>query len=109
MKVGIAINPNTKIEKIYTFLPYIHTVLIMTVEPGEGGQRLIENKINKIKELKEYIDENSLEVDIQADGGINTENINKVVKAGCNIIVSGNCIINSKNYKETIAKLKKKW
>lgn len=68
-KVGIAIKPETKIEEIYKYLPYIHMVLVMTVEPGEGGQKLIESTISKIKELHTYIEENNLEVDIEADGG----------------------------------------
>ena len=109
IKVGIAIKPETKIEELYEYLPFIHMALIMTVEPGEGGQKLIESTIEKIKELKKYIDDNDLEVDIEADGGINLDNIEKVKDAGCDIVVSGTAIINSGNYKETIAKMKKKW
>ena len=63
-KVGITIKPNTKIEKIYKFLPYIHMVLVMTVEPGEGGQKLIPQTLEKIKTLKKYITENNIEIDI---------------------------------------------
>ena len=106
-KAGISIKPNTEVEKIYEILPYVHTVLVMTVEPGKGGQELIPGTINKIRKLKEYIEENNLEVDIEADGGINLENIKQLKEAGCNIVVAGTCIINSENYKETIEKLKK--
>ena len=109
IKVGIAIKPETKIEELYEYLPFIHMALIMTVEPGKGGQKLIESTIEKIKDLKKYIDDNDLEVDIEADGGINLDNIEKVKDAGCDIVVSGTAIINNKNYKETIAKMKKKW
>lgn len=105
-KVGISIKPNTPVEKLYEILPYIHTVLIMTVEPGKGGQKLIPETIEKIKTLREYIEENHLEVDIEADGGINTENVKELTKAGCNIIVAGTAITSSNNYAETIRKLK---
>ncbi len=105
-KVGISIKPNTKIEEIYDILPFIHTVLVMTVEPGKGGQDLIHGTIEKIKILKEYIQKNNLEVDIEADGGINLDNIEEIKKAGVDIIVAGTCIIESSNFKETINKLK---
>lgn len=106
IKVGIAINPKTKIEDIYDLLPYVHTVLVMTVEPGKGGQKLIPETLLKIKELAKYIEENNLSVDIEADGGINIENIKSVKDAGANIIVVGTYIINSENYAECIKKLK---
>ena len=105
-KVGVSIKPETDIEKIYEILPYIHTVLVMTVEPGKGGQKLIESTISKISSLKKYIENNNLEVDIEADGGINLDNINKIKEAGCDIVVAGSCILKSGNMKETIEKLK---
>ena len=107
IKVSIAIKPNTKIEEIYPYLPYINMVLIMTVEPGEGGQVLIESTINKINKIKQYINENNLETVIEADGGINPENINSLKNAGIDIAVVGTEIINSNNFKETMKKLKK--
>lgn len=105
-KVGISIKPTTKIEEIFDFLPYVHYVLVMTVEPGEGGQTLIPETIKKIKCLKKYIDNNNLEVDIEADGGINLDNIEDIKLAGCDIAVVGSAIINSKDYKKTIDGLK---
>ena len=105
-KVGVSIKPETDIEKIYDILPYIHTVLVMTVEPGKGGQKLIDSTIGKISNLKKYIEDNNLEVDIEADGGINLDNINKIKEAGCDIVVAGSCILKSGNMKETIEKLK---
>ena len=105
-KVGISIKPDTEVEKIYNILPYVHTVLIMTVEPGKGGQKLIPETMQKIHKLREYIDENKLEVDLEADGGINESNVKELKNAGCNIIVAGTSIINSKNYKDTVDKLK---
>ena len=105
-KVGISIKPNTSVEEIYEFLPFVHTVLIMTVEPGKGGQELIPETIEKIEKFKKYIDSNNLEIDIEADGGINLDNIDKISKAGCDMAVVGSAIINSKDYKDTIKKLK---
>ena len=105
-KIGISIKPETKIEEIYEFLPYIHLVLIMTVEPGKGGQKLIPETIEKIKALKNYLDLKNLEIDIEADGGINIENVQQLKDAGANIVVVGTSIINSENYKDTIQKLK---
>lgn len=106
-KVGISIKPSTDISKIYKILPYIHLVLIMTVEPGEGGQKLIESTIQKIQELNNYIIKNNLDTDIQVDGGITVDNVELVKQAGANIIVSGSEIIKSNNYKQVIQNLKK--
>lgn len=105
-KVGVSIKPNTEAEKIYDILPYIHTVLVMTVEPGQGGQKLIKETIEKIKKLKKYIQENNLDTEIEADGGINLENVDELKNAGCDIIVAGTSIINSKDFKDTIRKMK---
>ena len=66
-KVGISVKPNTNIEEIYEFLPYVHLCLIMTVEPGKGGQTLITDMLEKIKKLRKYIDKNNLEIDIEVD------------------------------------------
>lgn len=106
IKVGISIKPNTNIEEIYEFLPYIHMVLIMTVEPGKGGQKLIVDTLEKIRQLKEYITKNNIDIDIEADGGIKLENIREVEDAGANIAVVGSGIIETENYVETIKQLK---
>lgn len=105
-KVGIAIKPNTSLEEIYSYLPYIHMCLVMTVEPGKGGQKLIPSTIEKIKQLNMYVTENNIELDIEADGGINVDNIEEVAGAGINIAVVGSGILNSDNYSEYIKKLK---
>lgn len=106
-KVGISIKPNTPIEEVYKFLPYIHTCLVMTVEPGKGGQTLLSEMIDKIKTLKKYVDENNLEIDIEADGGINLKTCEAVKDAGANILVAGTAIIMAKDYKQIIDELKK--
>ncbi len=107
IKVGIAISPNTKIEEILEYLPYIHIALVMTVEPGKGGQKLIESTIKKVENLNKYISDSKLEVDIEVDGGINDKNADTLKKAGANIIVAGTSILKSKDYKKMVDKLKK--
>jgi len=106
IKVGISIKPNTKVEEILEFLPLVHLVLIMTVEPGYGGQKLIPETIDKVKALKDYISQNNIDIDIEVDGGINLENKEELKEAGANIIVAGSLIINSKDYKKIINKIK---
>ena len=106
-KVGISVKPDTPIEQIYKYLPYIHTCLVMTVEPGKGGQTLLSEMINKIDTLKKYIDENNIEIDIEADGGINLKTCEAVKKAGANVLVAGTAILMAKDYKEIIDELKK--
>lgn len=106
-RVGIAVKPNTKIEEIYKFLPYIHVCLIMTVEPGKGGQSLIVDMVDKIKTLRNYIQENKLETQIEVDGGINLATHEKVKKAGAEMLVAGTAILMAKNYKDIIDELRK--
>ena len=106
-KVGISIKPNTRVEEIYKYLPYIHLVLVMTVEPGRGGQTLLRDMIDKISTLKKYIEDNSLEIDIEADGGINLTTCDQVKNAGANMLVAGTAILAAKNYADIIEELKK--
>ncbi|MBO4292859.1 MAG: ribulose-phosphate 3-epimerase [Clostridia bacterium] len=105
-KVGISVKPNTPIESIYEFLPYVHLVLVMTVEPGKGGQTLLTDMVTKIKTLKKYVEENNIEIDIEADGGINLQTAPAVKEAGANILVAGTAIIIAKDYKVIIDELK---
>ena len=105
-KVGLAIKPNTDIEKIVMFLPKINLLLIMSVEPGKGGQKFIESTVEKIKKAKTKIDELNLETEIEVDGGVNLENSKEIKEAGATMLVSGTEIISSKDYKYTIKKMK---
>jgi len=105
-KVGISIKPETPIEKIYKFLPYVHLVLVMTVEPGKGGQTMLSDMVGKVKELKQYIDKNNLEIDIEVDGGINLRTMDSVKEAGANILVAGTAILIAKDYGEIIREMK---
>lgn len=105
-RVGIAIKPDTPIQEVYKYLPYIHMCLVMTVEPGKGGQTLITEMIAKIDELKSYIDKNNIEIDIEVDGGINLKTAQRVKDAGANILVAGTAILMASDYKVIIDELK---
>lgn len=105
-KVGISVKPNTKIEEIYEFLPYIHMCLIMTVEPGKGGQTYLKDMTKKIIELKQYTEKNKIDIDIEVDGGINLKTAPEVKKAGANILVAGTAILMANNFKTIIEELK---
>lgn len=106
-KVGISVKPNTNIEEVYKYLPYIHMCLVMTVEPGKGGQSYLSDMTEKVRILKNYINDNHLEVDIEVDGGINLRTAPEVKKAGANILVAGTAILNAVDYKVIIDELKK--
>ncbi len=105
-KVGISVKPNTNIEEVYKYLPYIHMCLVMTVEPGKGGQNYLSEMTEKVSKLKKYIDENNIEIDIEVDGGINLRTAEEVKKAGANILVAGTAILNAVDYKVIIDELK---
>ena len=103
IKVGLAINPTTELNHIIPFLKYVNLVLVMSVEPGKGGQKFIMDSADKINALYEYRKENNLDFEISVDGGINDETINYV--SNCDMVVSGSYVTNG-NYKEKILKLR---
>ena len=107
-KVGVSLNPNTKIDSIENELPNIDLILVMSVYPGFGGQKFIPDVIEKIEQLKKIRDEKKYEYDIEVDGGINFENSKSVISAGANILVSGTTIFkeNNGNIKKNIETLK---
>lgn len=107
IKVGLAISPKTQVKEIEEYLPYIHLVLVMTVEPGLGGQKLIPETIEKIKELNSYRQKSNIDIDIEVDGGIKEDTATLVKEAGADILVAGTAIIGSKDYKQTIENLKR--
>ena len=96
-KVGISLNPETKIDTILNFLQQIDLVLVMSVNPGFGGQKFMPEVISKIKMLKKIQEEKKIDFDIEIDGGINFENSKIAIKAGANILVSGTTIFKSNN------------
>lgn len=107
-KAGLVISPKTPIEEVFEYIPYIHKVIVMTVEPGKGGQELIPETIQKIFTLNKFVYENGYDIDIQADGGINELTAKKVTDAGANILVAGNYITSSDDLKKSIQVLKQK-
>ena len=92
VKAGVSLNPATSLSTIEEILPELDMVLIMSVNPGFGGQSFIEASVDKIKRLKKMIDDRGLEIDIQVDGGIKATNVRTVVDAGANVIVAGSAI-----------------
>ena len=99
-KVGVSIKPLTPAKVIHKYLEIIDLVLIMTVEPGFGGQQLIKSQIEKIREIRKII--GNRDIDIEVDGGVNLKNAKELKNAGANILVSGSTIFKSENYQETI-------
>ena len=107
-KVGISLNPETSVDKVFSILNLIDLVLIMSVNPGFGGQKFIKETLNKVKLIRKEIDLKKLKTEIEIDGGINFENSKIAIEAGVNIIVSGTTIFkeNSGNLKKNIQTLK---
>ena len=101
-KAGVSLNPETSADKVIPVLKLIDLVLVMSVNPGFGGQKFIENTLNKVKFLRKEIDSNKLKVQIEIDGGINFSNSQKAIDAGVDILVSGTTI-----FKENGGDLKK--
>ena len=106
MQAGVALNPHTPVESLKDVLADIDMVLVMSVNPGFGGQSFIPHTINKIKQLRSMINEQSLNVKIEIDGGVTLENAASIIAAGADVLVAGNTVFKSANPTETIAKLK---
>ena len=109
-KVGVSLNPETKIQVILNHLEKIDLILIMSVNPGFGGQKFMPEVLNKIKDLKKIQESKGLNFDIEIDGGINFDNSKDAINAGANILVSGTTIFKSNNgdIKKNIELLKSK-
>ena len=107
-KIGVSLNPESKINLVTDFLKEIDLVLIMSVNPGFGGQKFMPEVLNKIKQLKKIRDQKNLDFDIEIDGGINFDNYKLAIEAGANILVSGTTIFNNNdgNIKKNIDLLK---
>lgn len=105
IKAGLAIKPNTNVRDLIPYLPYINMILVMSVEPGEGGQSFIEGTENKIKEIRELLKSYNLnDIIISVDGGVNAETIDKCRL--CDRVVSGSYILSSNNFSERIDSLR---
>lgn len=106
MKAGVALNPATSLSTVEEILPYVDMVLLMTVNPGFGGQSFIEGVVPKIERLHAMITERGLNVDIQVDGGVNAETSKLVKAAGANVLVAGSYVYGAEDTAAAIASLK---
>jgi len=107
-KVGVSLNPETSVDKVINVLNLIDLVLVMSVNPGFGGQKFMSETLEKVKKLRKEIDQKKLKTKIEIDGGINFENAKKAIEAGVDILVSGTTIFkeNGGNLKKNIQQLK---
>jgi ribulose-phosphate 3-epimerase len=106
MKAGVALNPHTPVELLKDILQDIDIVLLMSVNPGFGGQSFIPHTINKIKRMREMIDEQLLNVTIEIDGGVTLENAKLIIDAGADVLVAGSTVFKAADPVATIAALK---
>ncbi len=107
VKAGLSVKPGTDIREIEEYFCLLDLVLIMSVEPGKGGQSFMDNSLDKIRYCKNYKDVNSTDMLIEVDGGINDKTGRRCVDAGADILVAGSYVFNGKDMKEAIASLKK--
>ena len=105
-KAAVSVKPGTPVEEIYPYLELCDMVLIMTVEPGYGGQAFIPEMLEKIRKLKAEVDSRSLKIDIQVDGGVNDKTAKDAVLAGANVLVAGSAVFKAKDRKAAIDALR---
>ena len=108
MKAGVAINPHTNVNQVFDVIRDIDLVCLMSVNPGFGGQKFIQNTIEKIKQLREEIAKQQANVLIEIDGGVTLDNASEIIEAGADVLVAGSTVFKSDNPTETIAELKTK-
>jgi len=108
VKAGVSLNPSTPLDALDYILSEVDFVLIMTVNPGFGGQKFLRSMLPKIKQLRKMINEKGLSAEIEVDGGIGVDNIKDASQAGADIFVAGNAIFGSGDYRKTIQEMRKK-
>ncbi len=106
MKAGVSLNPHTPVMLLKDILPYVDMILIMTVNPGYGGQTFISGSLNKVGELRSMIDEEGYDVLIEVDGGVDTQNAPILVHTGVDVLVAGNTVFGAEDPVDTIRRLK---
>ena len=104
-KAGITINPRTPVEVVYPFLKDVDMVLVMTVEPGFGGQKFMTDMMPKATQIRQWISESGREIDLQVDGGVNAETAKVCVEAGANVLVAGSYLFSKPDYAAAIKTL----
>lgn len=107
VKAGVTLNPATSLSTVEPILPFIDLLLIMSVNPGFGGQSFISQMMEKIKRARQMINSINPAIELEVDGGLKVENVGQVAKAGADIIVAGSAVFHSKDYKETLQKIRK--
>jgi ribulose-phosphate 3-epimerase len=107
MKAGVAVNPHTPVSLLSDVLAELDIVLLMSVNPGFGGQKFIPHTLEKIKQLRRMIDDKGLNVLIEVDGGVTLENAESIAAAGADVLVAGNTVFKARDPKGTIAALKR--
>ncbi len=105
-KAGLSIKPATPAESIYDMLPYLDMLLVMTVEPGFGGQKMMPDMLEKVHKIRKYADEHGIKIDIEVDGGLTADNVGMATEAGANVIVAGSAVFNAKKAGDVIKKMK---
>ena len=105
-KAGVTLKPATKAEEVLPYLPFVDLVLVMTVEPGFGGQGFMADQLDKVRLILSYIHEQKLECELEADGGVNAETSALLKKAGCDVLVAGSYIFSSSDRAAAIASIK---
>ncbi|MDR1697845.1 MAG: ribulose-phosphate 3-epimerase [Erysipelotrichaceae bacterium] len=105
IKPGLSLRPGTNITKLYKFLPLLNHVLIMSVNPGRGGQEFVKDSLDRIRQLKRYLKQHQLSTLIEVDGGINETTAPLVKQAGADILVSGSYIFKAKSYRKAVLAL----
>jgi ribulose-phosphate 3-epimerase len=105
MKAGVALNPHTPVATLEDIISELDLVCVMSVNPGFGGQKFIENTYDKVQQLTKLIQQHNANVWIEIDGGVTSENAAQLVSAGANVLVAGSFVFSSQNPKETIQRL----
>ena len=105
-KAGLSIKPATPAEAVFDMLPMLDMVLVMTVEPGFGGQKMMVDMLEKVRKIRKYADEHGIDIDIEVDGGLTAENVGLATEAGANVIVAGSAVFNAAKPSDVIKKMK---
>jgi len=108
-KAAVALNPATPLCLVEPILPHVDMVLLMTVNPGFGGQKFIPSVLPKIRQLRRWIDERSLPVLLQVDGGVSVDTVDALVKAGVDVFVAGSAVFQGSDYRRTVGALKERF
>lgn len=107
VKAGISLKPGTDVEKIIPYIKDVDLVLVMSVEPGFGGQEFLNSAYERISQIRKYIDDNNLDVVLEVDGGIGKKNVREVIDAGATAIVAGSAVFRKRSIKENIKRFRK--